>query len=987
MASGNALSRLLQDDVVTNEIQLEKYTVWINSYLKKVNVQVRDLTEDLRDGQNLILLLEVISGERLPKPERGTQRVHHLSNINTALEFMKSKGIRLAGIRAEEIMAGNWKMTLGMIWTVIARFSIQDITVEELHGKEALLRWSKKKTKTYDQVDVQNFSSSFQDGLALCGLIHKHRPELIPEYETLSEDNAVDNLNKAFEIAEQHLDIPKMLDAEELVNQTKPDERAVMTYVSSYYHAFQKMHAMETAAKRITRALDVDRAFNQAKKNYDHLASDLLAWINQKKPEMSGRSVGGLQDMQKRWQVFCRYNFNDKSPKVDDKTKLENMFNTLQTKLRITKRPIYMPQDGKLVADIDKAWNELEHMEKDLQDFVLIQLPKLARLEYLEKALNHKCEVREAWNERQEKCLKGNETVGESLSNLLAARKRLDALELDVAQQNRVEQLAPIAEELQALGYNKMDEVKGRIQRIADGLVKLKDLATEQGKKLVESIEKAERLEPLVRKFNEKCAIHQAWSAGQGEYLKENDNVWSLPDLLEAREHHEAFAKDLAMYEDRVKEMADIGRELNACGYDVNARVVDVRGGWEKLRDRTAKRSKQLTDKIEKVERQEKVWLEYATKVSPFNQRMDGAKEDLADLFSVHTVKEIDDLKEAQETFKNNHRDVQKEYESIAAIHPGDLKNPYATTNVEDLKRKWDELQVVIGQRDQRLSDEATLQQNNETLRVQFAQMANQIDEWIKSQTQKISEIDNNNTEFSLENKLEQLRSVEEDIKKFTTRMEEVNSMNDKVQGSMILNNPHTTLNMETLQHSFKQLVTTISNNINNIQCQIMLRDNITDEQIKELRTSFDQFDDNKKNRLEYEEFKKCLVSVGHLNDVDFDDKEFQRIIELVDPSEEKFVTFQPFLDFMKGEMAKTDTADQLMESFRILAKEGPYITAEDLKKELSDEQAEYCMARMTPYKGPDGVEGALDYQSFSRDLYGVVEDETVDGEAVVEAE
>ena len=48
-----------------------------------------------------------------------------------------------------------------------------------------------------------------------------------------------------------------------------------------------------------------------------------------------------------------------------------------------------------------------------------------------------------------------------------------------------------------------------------------------------------------------------------------------------------------------------------------------------------------------------------------------------------------------------------------------------------------------------------------------------------------------------------------------------------------------------------------------------------------------------------------------------------------------------------------------------------PYITADELRRELPEDQAEYCIQRMAPYSGPDGVEGALDYMSFSTALYG----------------
>jgi actinin alpha 1/4 len=77
-----------------------------------------------------MLLLEVISGEQLPKPDRGKMRFHKIANVNKALDFIQSKGVRLVSIGAEEIVDGNLKMTLGMIWTIILRFAIQDISVE-----------------------------------------------------------------------------------------------------------------------------------------------------------------------------------------------------------------------------------------------------------------------------------------------------------------------------------------------------------------------------------------------------------------------------------------------------------------------------------------------------------------------------------------------------------------------------------------------------------------------------------------------------------------------------------------------------------------------------------------------------------------------------------------------------------------------------------------------------------------------------------------
>ena len=82
-----------------------------------------------------------------------------------------------------------------------------------MSAKEGLLLWCQRKTQPYKNVNVLNFHTSFKDGLAFCALIHRHRPDLI-DYDKLSKDDPLKNLNLAFDIAEKHLDIPKMLDAE-----------------------------------------------------------------------------------------------------------------------------------------------------------------------------------------------------------------------------------------------------------------------------------------------------------------------------------------------------------------------------------------------------------------------------------------------------------------------------------------------------------------------------------------------------------------------------------------------------------------------------------------------------------------------------------------------------------------------------------------------------------------------------------------------------
>ncbi|KAI4482381.1 hypothetical protein M0804_008932 [Polistes exclamans] len=102
-------------------IQKKTFTKWVNKHLKKASRHVGDLFEDLRDGHNLISLLEVLSGEHLPR-ERGRMRFHMLQNVQMALDFLRYKKIKLVNIRAEDIVDGNPKLTLGLIWTIILHF-------------------------------------------------------------------------------------------------------------------------------------------------------------------------------------------------------------------------------------------------------------------------------------------------------------------------------------------------------------------------------------------------------------------------------------------------------------------------------------------------------------------------------------------------------------------------------------------------------------------------------------------------------------------------------------------------------------------------------------------------------------------------------------------------------------------------------------------------------------------------------------------------
>ncbi|KIH67349.1 hypothetical protein ANCDUO_02320 [Ancylostoma duodenale] len=656
----------------------------------------------LFEGLKLMLLLEVISGEPLPRPDRGKMRFHKIANVNKALEYIESKGVKLVSIGAEELSA-----------------------------RDGLLLWCQRKTAPYNNVNVQNFHTSWKDGLAFCALIHRHRPDLIDYYQ-LHKGDPLHNLNLAFDVAEKHLDIPRMLDAEDAA--VNPDEKSIMTYVSCFYHAFRNAPEVrsvrppvkmppperdwrkeaETAANRICRVLKVNQENEKMMQEYEHLASDLLAWINHWMPWLANRTTDDSLPMaQKKLDDYRNYRRHEKPPRIEDKGRLETLFNTLQTRLRLSNRPAFLPRDGHLVKDINNAWKNLEDSEKGFEEWLLSEIMRL------------------------------------------------------------------------------------------------------------------ERLEHLAEKFRRKCALHEEWSHGKEEALRSQDwKSCGLYKIKALRKRHEAFESDLGAHQDRVEQIALIARELNNLRYPdigpINARCQAICSQWDRLGQLATQRRTALEEAERVAERLDTLYLDFAKRAAPFNNWLDGAREDLADLVIVHEMKEIQELCAAHDQFKSTLGDADREFASISGIE------------------------------------------------------------------------------------------------------------------------------------------------------QILMRDSkgISEEQINEYRASFNHFDKDRQG-LDPEQMRSCLISVGYnIRPGREGDADLHRILSHVDPNRMGRVPFDAFLDFMTAEAADTDTVEQMIDSFRILAAGKPFITADELRRELPSDQAAYCMQRMAPSNDPQAPPGAFDYVTFSRSLY-----------------
>ncbi|XP_075048914.1 nesprin-2 [Mixophyes fleayi] len=247
--------------------QKRTFSNWINSQLSKhpQPLVVKDLFTDIQDGHLLLDLLEVLSNEVLLR-EKGKNIFQSRSNIESALTFLRQRSIKLINIHVEDIVSGKPSIVLGLVWQIILHFHIeglasilaatddqQPVKGEGENGvsptaspspkrsaksrwkssaKKALLLWAQERCAQVGSTNVTDFKSSWKNGMAFLSIIRSLRPDLV-DMENLREKSNEDKLREAFRIAEDELQIPRLLEPED-VNVLDPDEKSIMTYVAQF---------------------------------------------------------------------------------------------------------------------------------------------------------------------------------------------------------------------------------------------------------------------------------------------------------------------------------------------------------------------------------------------------------------------------------------------------------------------------------------------------------------------------------------------------------------------------------------------------------------------------------------------------------------------------------------------------------------------------------------------------------------------------------
>ncbi|XP_054739784.1 dystonin isoform X17 [Anastrepha obliqua] len=257
--------------------------------------------------------------------------------------------------------------------SICAAKTISDIVVgkdDNVSAREALLRWARRSTLRYPGVRVNDFTSSWRDGLAFSALVHRNRPDLL-DWRKARTDRPRERLEHAFHIVEKEYGVTRLLDPED-VDTNEPDEKSLITYISSLYDVFPEPPSIHPL---------FDMESQRRVHEYRDLAHQFIYWCREKTAYLQERSIPPTVIEIKRLlnDLHCFRN-EEVLARKNEKQKLIQIYNELER---------YFESIGEIDVEselrpetIEKVWYR---MLSSLSDRELILQQELERLERMQR--------------------------------------------------------------------------------------------------------------------------------------------------------------------------------------------------------------------------------------------------------------------------------------------------------------------------------------------------------------------------------------------------------------------------------------------------------------------------------------------------------------------------------------------------------------------------------------------------------------------------
>mgnify|MGYP000722089533 CR=1 FL=1 len=338
------------------KVQVKTFTKWVNLHLRPKGVTIADVQKDFQNGIALGKLVAELTGEKVKTRKKATMKLHCLENLNATMRCLKDK-VKLVNIGALDIYDGNIKQILGLVWTLILKFEVEDIEIDGISGKKGLLLWCQRVTKEYENVHINNFDKSWRTGLAFNAIIHHFRPDLI-DYENLGSD-ARENAANAFEVAEENFGIPQLLEPQD-IDVPKPDEKVVMTYVAELYKYFSKYAKADAMVRGIKEAVACTQRHDKMIEEYYTVGDELDSWIDEQNEKFTSDDLGTDADsVQGKIEELEAESEGARPEHYAMLNTLESILDTLHKSEEANGRSSWEPREGRRLTDLNNKWEEM----------------------------------------------------------------------------------------------------------------------------------------------------------------------------------------------------------------------------------------------------------------------------------------------------------------------------------------------------------------------------------------------------------------------------------------------------------------------------------------------------------------------------------------------------------------------------------------------------------------------------------------------------
>uniref|UniRef100_A0A8C8GB49 Spectrin alpha, non-erythrocytic 1 n=1 Tax=Oncorhynchus tshawytscha TaxID=74940 RepID=A0A8C8GB49_ONCTS len=518
-----------------------------------------------------------------------------------------------------------------------------------------------------------------------------------------------------------------------------------------------------------------------------------------------------------------------------------------------------------------------------------------------------------------------------------------------------------------------------------------------RGQRLEESLE--------YQQFVANVEEEEAWINEKLNLVGSEDYGDTLAAVQGLLKKHETFDAGLqAFQQEGITNITALKDQLLAAKH-VQSKAIEARHAalmkrWNKLLDNSQARKKKLLEAQDHFRKVEDLFLTFAKKASAFNSWFENAEEDLTDPVRCNSLEEIRALRDAHEAFRSSLSSAQADFNQLAELDRQIksyqvVSNPYTWFTMEALEETWRNLQKIIKERELELQKEQRRQEENDKLRQEFAQHANAFHQWLQETSiayrrvvrvfqYEVSDdlsgrscmVEESGT---LESQLEATKRKHQEIRAMRSQLKKIEDLGAAMEEALILDNKYTEHSTVGLAQQWDQLDQLGMRMQHNLEQQIQARNTtgVTEDALKEFSMMFKHFDKEKSGRLNHQEFKSCLRSLGYdlpMVEEGEPDPEFESILDTVDPNRDGNVSLQEYMAFMiSRETENVKSSEEIESAFRALSVDAkPYVTKEELYQNLSKEQADYCISHMKPYLDSKGREmpSAFDFVEFTRSLF-----------------